>query len=197
MENVFLIIGLIVISYVLYLFFYFLIQEEKRNFEVLKRQAKKRNGRASKAMFMSPTLDFSDKGTKITVSSAFQEGEGDLRIFKCSLKQCRAYTCIIIPPSYPSFHLTSKLPPKIDLEEPLPHQLAIHSNDREMTEQFLSTAVREIFEQRYGLRIFEIKNGFFALKIEGTMTDDQTADQFIEAGLTMIQRLIDLHTPNS
>lgn len=148
-------------------------------------------------MLMSPMLDFSDKGTKITVSSAFQEGEGDLRIFKCSLKQCRAYTCIIIPPSYPSFHLTSKLPPKIDLEEPLPHQLAIHSNDREMTEQFLSTAVREIFEQRYGIRIFEIKNGFFALKIEGAMTDDQTADQFIEAGLTMIQRLIDLHTPNS
>ena len=66
-----------------------------------------------------------------------------------------------------------------------------------MTEQFLSTAMREIFEQLYGLRIFEIKNGFFALKVEGAMTDDQTADQFIEAGLTMIQRLIDLHTPNS
>ena len=148
-------------------------------------------------MLMSPMLDFSDKGTKITVSSAFQEGEGNLRSFKCSLKQCRAYTCIIIPPSYPSFHLTSKLPPKIDLEEPLPHQMAIHSNDREMTEQFLGTAVREIFEQLYGLRIFEIKNGFFALKIEGAMTDDQTADRFIESGLTMIQRLIDLHTPNS
>ena len=196
MDIIFLVIGLIVTSYVLYLFFSVLIQEEQRNFAVLKRQAKKRNGRASKALLMSPVLDFSDKGTKITVSSAFQEGEGNLRTFKCSLKQCRAYTCIIIPPSYPSFPFTSKLPPKIVLNEPLPHQLAIHSNDKEMTEQFLSTAVREIFEQRHGLRIFELKNGFFALKIEGAMTDDQTADQFIEAGLAIVQRLIDLHTPN-
>ena len=195
MDGLVLIIVLIIICVGSYLFLSIFIQDEKRNFEVLKRQAKKRNGRASKALLMSPILDFSVQGIKITVSSAFQEGEGDLRIMKCSLKQCRTYTCIIIPSSYPSFRSMSKLPPKIDIKEPLPNQMIMYSNDKEMTEQFLNTDVRELFKQLHGLRTFEIKNGFFALKISGAMSDDQTADQFIEAGLTLMKRCTELHTP--
>ena len=194
MEIIFLVILFIVICYVSYLFVSIFAQEEKRNHEVLKRQAEKRRGKTQKSLLMPPILEFSDKGRNISVFSAYKESEGSSSLMKCSLKQCRAYNCTILEQSSLPFPSMSKYPPKIHLKEPISSRFIIYSNDKDMTEQFVNTKVREVFENLYALKKFEIKNGFFVLKIAEAITDDQTADRFIEAGLTMIQRLIDLHT---
>ena len=195
MEIVFLTILLVVICYVSYLFIGIFTREDKLNHEILKRQAEKRSGRTQKALLMPPMLDFSHKGTKITVFSSYREGEGSLSLMKCSIMQCREYHCTImssssfLPPSI------SNLPPRVHLEKPLlPNRFVIHSNNREMTERFLHKDVRDIYKNLPSLEKFELKSGFFMLKMSGMITDDKTADCFIESGLAMIQRLIELCT---
>ena len=65
---------------------------------------------------------------------------------------------------------------------------------KEMTE-FFNTAVVDLFELLHRLDKFESQNRIFTLKISGASTDEQTADLFVDARLTMMHRLIVLHTP--
>ena len=168
------------------------IREDKRNHEVLKRQAKKRNGTVQKMLFMAPMLEFSYNGINITVASPSPETSWSF--IKCSMKQCRAFTCIIMPRSVLSSLSMRSRPPEVHLSEPLlSDRFAINANDKDMTERFLDTDVREAFIRLDSWEKLELKNGFFELRIPGTLIDDQSADCFIESALVMIRRLIELH----
>ena len=165
------------------------VNEEKQNSEVLQRQAKKRNGTIQKNYAGLPILEFSDNETQIQVASPAPEAPWSF--IQCSIQNCRTFTCIIVPRSVFSIVLTT---PEIHIDDPiLSERFAIYSNDKDMAENFLDEDIRNACANLDLWEKMEIKNGSFELKIKGRIIDDQSADWFIESGLVMIRRLIDLH----
>ena len=186
--------SLIFIAFVVVVFL-FMRSRYKALAEVYQQQAAKRNGRVKKMAWLIPSLTFYDEDREVSVyETSGSKNSPPHTHLKCKINPMREFDINIGPE-----HVFLKIGKRLGMQDiqigtpEFDESFLIRGSDEMAVRSFLAP---EIQESILGLKerspTVRIQKKSFHLEISSTLNDEQQHDHFIDAGLKMLKKAVQI-----